>query len=75
MGFGADVVPPEIQALLDFEAGWNEKMGGAATQDLRWMIGVAMARLTTIHGVHPRALADYVRESLRVMDPEQFDAP
>ena len=75
MGFPQPpVLPPEIQAIADFEAGWDARMGGSTTQELRWMIGIALARLTELHDVHPRELADYVRESLRIQNPARFDA-
>jgi len=49
-------------------------MGGDAAQDLRTLIGFAMYQIIHRHGVHPRALADYLREALRIAEPDKFDA-
>lgn len=63
----------EMIAMEQFEAAWHERMGGDATRDLRFIMGVAMAQLTGKHDVHPRALADYLREALRLQEPDAFD--
>ena len=64
-----------IGDILAFEADWSSRVGGDAAQDLRTLIGFAMHQMISRHGVHPRALADYLREALRLIDPDKFDAP
>lgn len=64
-----------IVAVEKFEARWHDRMGGDDTRDLRFMIGVALAQLTTKHEVDPRVLADYLREALRLQEPDSFDKP
>lgn len=59
----------------DFEAGWHDRMGGDITQDARLVLGTALGLLVVKYHVHPRALADYVRESLRLEYGKLFDAP
>lgn len=74
----ADATGTPIVALTDviaFEAEWNSRMGGDATQDLRTLIGFTMYQLIHRHNVHPRTLADYLRGCLRCVESDKFDAP
>jgi hypothetical protein len=63
----------DIPTIAAFESEWDDRMGGDATHDLRMMIGIAMSQIVK-RGVHPRALAVYLREALRLMEPDKFDA-
>lgn len=65
--------PARQAAARAFEERWD-KVFGTATSDLRTLIGIGLGMLVR-NGVHPRTVADYVRESLRGTFPSVFDSP
>lgn len=64
--------PERIESMIAMEDVWGKRMPG--TDDLRTLLCM-VAGMIVKRGVHPRVLADYMREVFRETFPSVFDSP